>query len=60
MHDHIISRRVKVWAQETSVTPPVFIEVSAPIPESARPYICVVEYQFCLFLRFFYCIFEMF
>jgi len=34
LHDHIISRRGVFWAHKTSVTPPLFIEVSVPSQES--------------------------
>ena len=36
-----MSLREDVWADKNSLTPPHFIEVSVPSPESERTYICV-------------------
>ena len=43
LHDRIISLRGKIWANTTSLTPPLFIEVSVPSNESKRSCICVLE-----------------
>jgi hypothetical protein len=42
------------------VPPPPLIEVHEPRQESERSYICVLGYRFCLFLRFWYLILELF
>ena len=42
----------KVWANKTSVTPSLFIEVPVPNQQSERSYIMCYWYRFCLFLRF--------
>ena len=34
LHDYIISLRGQVWAQKTSLTPPLLIEVPVPRQES--------------------------
>ena len=36
-----MSLREDVWADKNSLTPPHFIQVSVPSPESERTYICV-------------------
>jgi len=42
LHDHIISRRVDVWAYKASLNSPCFIEVPMPSQESEWPCICVL------------------
>ena len=41
-HDRIILLSGEVWAYETSLTPPLFIEVPVPCQESKRVSICVL------------------
>ena len=63
LNDSIISLRGEVWAHKTSLTPPHLIEVLVPGQESERSCICVFREganRFCLFLRFFYWILELF
>ena len=43
MHDRAISLRVVVCGNKTSLTPPLFIEVSVPSQESEWSYICVLR-----------------
>ena len=42
LHDRIISLLGEVWTHETSLTPPLFIDVSIPSQESERSCICVL------------------
>ena len=42
LHDLIISLLGEVWTHETSLTPPLFIDVSIPSQESERSCICVL------------------
>jgi hypothetical protein len=42
LHDYIISLRGQVWAQKTSLTPPLLIEVPVPRQESEQSCICVL------------------
>lgn len=42
LHDSIISLRGEVWAHQTSLATPLFIEVYAPIQDIQRTYICVL------------------
>jgi hypothetical protein len=42
LHDHIISLRGEIWAHNTSLTPPLFIEVFLPSQESEWSCICVL------------------
>jgi hypothetical protein len=54
VHVHIITLRGEVWIHKTSLTPPLFIEVSVPRDESERSCICVLGVSILLlFLRFF-------
>ena len=46
LHDRIAPLRGGVWAHNTSLTPPLFIEVPVPSQEMER------SYRFFLFLRF--------
>jgi len=54
LHDCINSLRGEVWAHKSSLTPPLFLEVSVPSQESGRSSICVSGFDFCLFLRLFW------
>ena len=49
LNDRIISLREVVWAHNTSIAPPRFIEMVVPSSESER-YMCG-RCRFCLFLR---------
>ena len=51
LHDCIISIRGEVWAHKTSLTTPLFIEVSVPSQESDRSYICVMGIDFSIKFR---------
>ena len=42
LHDSSISPRETVWARKTSLTPPLFIDVSVPSQESKQSCICVL------------------
>jgi hypothetical protein len=42
LHDHTIPLRGEVWANKTSLTPPLLIEVPVPSMESERACICVL------------------
>ena len=42
IHDRVISLRGELWAHKTSLTPPLFIEVSVPSQESERSCIFVL------------------
>ena len=59
LYVRIISRR-EVWAHKTSLTPPLFIKV--PVPSLASEWSCnyVLELSILPFLRFYYCILELF
>ena len=53
--------KMEVCAQKGILTPPLFIEVSVPNPDSEQSVICVLRYTiFPLFLQFFYQLLKMF
>ena len=60
LHDCINSLRGEVWAHKSSLTPPLFLEVSVSSQESGWTSISVSGFDFCLILRFFLLDFEMF
>ena len=50
LHDRIISLTWKDWTHKTSLTPPLFLDVSVPSQESERPCVCgIVVASFCEF-----------
>ena len=59
-HDRIISLRGQVWAHKTSLTPPLFINVSVPSLKSERSCICVLGYQLYLYFTILIFDFEFF
>ena len=50
------------WVHKTNLTPPLFIEVAMPSQECDRSCICLLLISILplLFLRFFYCILQLF
>ena len=53
--------KMEVFAQKGILTPPLFIEVSVPNPDSEQSVICVLRYTIVpLFLQFFYQLLKMF
>ena len=61
LHDGIFSLRVKVWAHKSTLALPLFIKVPVPVPSqySDRPFICLIRYRFCIFLRFWFLILKL-
>jgi hypothetical protein len=51
LHDRTILLGGEVWAHQTSLSSPLFIEVSVPIQENERPCIKGIEFSNC-FCRF--------
>ena len=52
LHDHIISLRVEVWANKTTLTLALFIEVPVQSQENERSCICVIGIDFTSFYDF--------
>ena len=49
-----------VWAHQSSLTLPLFIQMPVPSQVSKQSHICLLGYWFCFFLPFWYCILELF
>jgi len=55
-----ISSKRELWAHKTSLTPPLFTEVTVPSQESELSCVSVLGFSILPFLRFFYWILELF
>jgi len=49
-NNRIISQREKVWTIKSTLSSPLFMEVSVPGQENGWSDICVLEYRFYIFL----------